>query len=300
MGSSNTILVAAVAAVAGAGAAFGAVVALQPAPVRQDSGDVAERLDRIETAVARIATAQADSSRDMAKLSERITGLQMDLSSAREEMRSGPGLGDSDETVESGRPGRARRPDAVVGLGEESATREGKLPGRRRVWLGGKPGEGATLSTDGTIEMDGITTRLGEIDGALKGLSKGIQLRMLPEDQRWKKAQEDLVLQDYQVENLKRAVKERDEAMKGAMEVESGDQEDGSFLKIRRMDAEKAATAQREYDRKVTETLDSSQKKKWDDNGYGHAFGGQGGTMSVSIVRTVQTSDDSSSSQDGK
>lgn len=270
------VLVVVVAGSAGAAAAFGAGLATQSAPASDLNADLASRLDRIETALARAADTQKDAKESVAKLTERVTGLQMDVNSAREELRSAQSTGPAESSAtlaEPARPGRAPRPHVL-----DLAVREGKSVRDGAIVLG----DGTSL---GALSMEGLDEAVRK---GFEGLSTGLALRMLPEKDRWEKAKTDLGLQDYQVENLKKAVTDRDAAMKEAMNVQTSADGNASRITIRRMDTAKAAAARADYDRKVTDALDADQKKKWDEKGYGHAFGSpSGGGMSIAVAHTV-------------
>src|SRR6185295_13743168 len=142
----------------------------------------------------------------------------------------------------------------------------------------GADGSGATIELSGEpvqvvgadgLKLDGLEGMGGKIGDELKkrlgGIGNGLALRMLPEKDRWEKARTELGLQDYQVENLKKAVADRDAAMKDAMQVETTTQNDSSTIRVRHPDPEKLTAANKEYDRKLSETLDQDHKKKWDE-----------------------------------
>jgi hypothetical protein len=174
------------------------------------------------------------------------------------------------------------------------ALRTGKLAfgeGGRMV-VAGKDGKPLLLGErEGGPELaiEALGAQLPEISKRLAAVSEGLKLRALPEADRWKKAQDELRLSDGQVQVLKDAVAERDKAMKEMMQVETSEDEGGgSKITIKRLDPLKAAQAQSDYQRKVASTLDSEQKKSWDEKGYDSAFGGPGGRGSIAVVQAME------------
>jgi hypothetical protein len=130
---------------------------------------------------------------------------------------------------------------------------------------------------------------MAEISEELKGVGSGLRLRMMPEDKRWEQAKTDVGLNDAQVETLKAAVAERDAAMKEAFEVEEETTAGtegrlDSTIRIRRLDPEKAASAQSNYRKRVNETLDENQRKSWREKGYDHAMGRHPGGGNGAVV----------------
>lgn len=266
MTTKDFVLVVLVGGVAGLAAAFGATLAREPAAGAAAPDDLAARLDRIETALARAAEGQKEAKESVTKLNERVTALQIDVSSAHEEsIRAKAESAATDPKIEpAARPGRAKRPLAFPTSGGKD---------------GGK--DGGTFTVGGLGEGVHNPGELAGIEDVLKarlaGLGEGIRLRMLPEADRWKKAQEELRLTDGQIDNLKAAITARDTAMRESMQIETSNAGGTSNITIRRVDPAKAAVAQQEYDRQVTNVLDSEQKKSWDAKGYNRAFGGSGG-----------------------
>lgn len=266
----DLVLVVLVGGVAGLAAAFGAVIAHEQPAGPSAPDDLAVRLDRIETALARAAEGQKETRESVTKLNERLTALQIDVATAHEDaVRAKAESAAADPKVEPvARPGRAKRP--LTASGTEAA-------GPGTFTFGGAAGE--------PLQIQGGNIVLGDaVKAQLAGLGEGLRLRMLPEAERWKKAQDDLHLTDMQVENLKAAITARDTAMRESMQVETTTDGGTSNITIRRMDPAKAAAAQQEYDRQVTNLLDSEQKKSWNEKGYNRAFGGGGGGGAVMIT----------------
>jgi len=283
MTAKDFVLVCLVAGIAGAAAAFAIGTTQDPGPPAGVSDELAARLDRIETSLARAAETQKESKDSVAHLSERVTGLQMDLATARDEAKAA----------------QAAAAAAQPADGEESVkvVRAKRTP-TFTFGNAGQPGlsTGRFVTSDGSTLGGAVGTAMTEeIAKRLEAVSQGMRLRMLPEADRWKKAQDDLRLSDGQVEFLKTAISDRDKALKEMMHVEtSADGGGGSRITIRRLDPEKAAEANREYERKVAQSLDSEQKKSWDERGYANAFGspgGMGGAVLVAQSIDVTTDD---------
>lgn len=284
MTGKELLLVVAVAGVAGAAAGIGSSLA-NTAAVPDTSAETNERLARIENALARAAEDQKSARESVAKINERVTGLQMDVGTLRE--AADTAARESGSAADGGTTAGA--PDAAV-----AGKRRARII-RGNSLAGGQPGEGAAFVLGGTGEPVAGTEisfsspqMTEEIAKSLRAVSEGMRLRMLPEADRWKKAQDEVRLTDMQIENLKRAVAERDAAMKDATQVETVSAEGGNALRIRfpKVDPEKAAAAQQDYDRKVNDTLDADQEKTWKEKGYDQAFG-NGGRSSAVFVSTM-------------
>lgn len=289
MTAKELLLVLVVAGAAGAAAALAAGIVDEPAPTPSDpaSAKILERLDRIENAIAASREDATRAREAAADLAERVASVETAQRTAA------PGGVPSLASPEAGRPGRAARP---------------------RISWGGKEGEqvislgaGEPLKLEGGVALTHVLPtiehELSGIGDELRGMSNGFRLRGLPEDKRWEQAKADVGLSDTQVENLKRAVEERDAAMKDAFAVEEETSAaGGATLSIRRMDPEKASTAQANYRKKVDDTLDQTQRKSWREKGYDHAFGkhGAGGGNAVFVARSIEVHDDSAAPKDGK
>jgi hypothetical protein len=285
MTGKDLLLVVLVAGVAGAGAGIGATLA-NPGPAPDAAADLASRLDRIENALAKAGESEKEARESVAKLSDRITGLQMDIGALKESAGAAD-VGDSDTAAAATetRPGRAKRIRLPEGQEVEVATSTGEIVTE----------DGVRLVTRPTFALGGAIA--DEAGARLRTISEGLRLRMLPEAERWKKAQEDLHLTDAQVEAIKGAVAERDRAFKDAMQVEtSNDAAGNTRLTFRRMDPAKAVAAKEDFDKRVTDALDADQEKTWKEKGYDHAFGGAGG--GTAVVLSAQTIE--MTTEDGK
>lgn len=283
MTGKDLILVVLVAGIAGAAAGIGATLA-QPAAAPEMPADLVARLDRIETALARAGEEQKAAKDANATLNEKLTGLQMDVGNLRQTVDTRS----DDDAGEVLAPGEFRRGRAV----RRVALADGKpvqIEGGHMV-LGG-PGAQIEFATPELAQVS------EEVAKRMRSVSAGMRLRMLPEAERWKKAQDELHLSDAQVDALKRAVADRDAAIKEAMKVETSNENGGTVLRFSSMDPAKAATANQDFERRVNDTLDADQEKTWKESGYDHAFGGRGGGAVVLSAATIEMSTDDEKTQ---
>lgn len=123
----------------------------------------------------------------------------------------------------------------------------------------------------------------------------GLRLRMLPEEERWAKAKDELGLDDSQIQSIKDAAAERDRAIEDALVTENVSVGgDGGEITVRKLDPERAADANRAYRERVNGNLTADQQKTWKEKGYDHAFGrtpmgshGEGGSSVMTL--TIQS-----------
>lgn len=285
MTGKDLLIVLLAAGAAGAGGGIGAAMVAHPGTPPEDAAAREAQLARIETALARISTDQEEAKRSVATLQERVTGLQMDVGTARREIQQAvAGGAPADPAEEDARPGRAARPRFdLAGRIEDLEIKPADV---RRTRAGVRFGSALTGETLQVAE---------QLSRRFEGLGTGLRLRMLPEEKRWEQARTDLGLNDGQVAQLKQAIADRDAALEGSMAVETTGEGTAQQITIKRMDPLKAAAAQQDYDRKVASTLDQAQKCKWDEKGYGHAFGGSpGGGLAVIHAVDVNLAEDHS------
>lgn len=267
-----------------AGAAASLATSTKEAPPAAATGEneLAERLKSAETQLAEARASLEASKKSVNDLQERVTAAEM----------------------------KAAKRDVDAALAAAAPPK----PGRVRVHRSGKPDEKADVGTDdvadaiGAIDIDGLSGDVGaEIGKALEGLGDqfggageqiaafkaGLALRKLPEDKRWEKAKDDLGLTWNQVEDLKKAVADRDAAMKAATVSEKKTGPNGGSITIMRPDAGKAAHAEADYHDKLNGTLSEDQRKSWTSKGYDHAFGsnafGGGGSMVMTVGVSSET-----------
>ena len=154
-------------------------------------------------------------------------------------------------------------------------------------------GEGAKLKL-----MDGAVM---ELSSALQGLTAGLELRKLPEEERWEKAREDLGLTQNQIDEIRAATDARDEALEASMTVTHSEDGGGGRYTIKNLDPSKAKEANDAYRRRVENSLNEDQRTAWREKGYDRAFGKRGmggfGAASGSVI-TISTSIDRSDGTD--
>jgi hypothetical protein len=254
------------AAVVGGAAGAAASLALAPKPetaAAQVPPDVLYRLKAAEDAVAKTSAALEESRKTMNELSERVAAAEIKAAKQAADGAAAPG-------VHFARTGRHR---AAPGAATADAPVEG------------------TVGTDidlGPALAAGLGDQLGAISGDFSSLQAGLELRKLPETDRWQKAKDDLGLTWNQVEDLKKAVADRDAAMKDAMVSEKKTNASGGTVTIERPNPGKAAHAEADYHDRVDAALSADQRKNWSAKGYDHAFGsspfgGSGATMVMSF-----------------
>jgi hypothetical protein len=265
-------LAIALAGAALVGGAAGAAASLALAPKAGTAPaavppDVLYRLKSAEDALAKTKTALEESRKSVNELSERVAAAE--IKSAKQAAGVAP--------VASGRTTRIGRHAGPVEVGKgETAEPEQLIEG---------------LGDDVKVQMEHVLNGMEMARGAsedLADLRSGLELRKLPEADRWQKAKDDLGLTWNQVEDLKKAVADRDTAMKDAVTTEKKTNASGGAVTIKRSDAGKAAHAEADYHDRVNAALDESQRKNWSSKGYDHAFGsspfgGTGATMVMSI-----------------
>ncbi|MCG3134519.1 MAG: hypothetical protein HMLKMBBP_01833 [Planctomycetes bacterium] len=245
---------------------------------------IAARLDRIEQVIGKSEEASREFGRQMTDVRERLGGLEARTTELAEKSAAGLPLLPAGAVEEPVRPGRAKRIRMPSIEGGPIRLSAGELLG-----ADGKPVEFQVA--EATKAFDEVNAAVG---AELQGLRNGMRMRMLPEEERWAKAKEELNLTDAQVDLIKRAVADRDAAMKDAFQVtREGETGTGGRISIRSLDSEKASAAQESFRSTVDQTLDDGQKKTWKEKGYDHAFGrSPGGTRGAVMIATdIQIAD---------
>ncbi len=128
------------------------------------------------------------------------------------------------------------------------------------------------------------------VSGLGERFRKMNDLRALPLEDRWAKAREDLGLTTTQEEELKSAIKERDDGMlevvRAALkEAQPADGAGAQLTKERFLDLEKTQENRRRYNDRVNQTLNVDQQKKWREEGYEGALGGGHGAQVTTVIR---------------
>jgi len=245
------------------------------APSAALAADAAARLERVEDALARTNAAFDDLKKSNALVQERLTSTE--IKAARDAAEAG---------VAAAPGARPARPGRRIRLGDAAAGGTGDDAGPQTATgpdvMDGLPGS-AAIDLGVVLDGDAMPAEFGSF-------RKAMELRKLPEDQRWRKAKDDLGLTWNQVEDLKKAVAARDAAMKDAMVTEKSETGNGGAFSFSRPDPGKSAHAQADYHDAVAKSLDENQKKSWKDKGYESAFGGSpfGGVGSVMMAIDVR------------
>jgi hypothetical protein len=149
---------------------------------------------------------------------------------------------------------------------------------------GGMPTGPLPVSFEG-----GRAFAVGQLRGTVVGMDgqglpervkRAFELRQKPEEDRWAATREALGLSGGQEEDLKAAIKERDQAVKDTVKVTGdltgADGTGNTSITISTSDTDKVREARKAYDDKVSSTLTADQAKKWREDGYEDAFRGGG------------------------
>jgi len=144
------------------------------------------------------------------------------------------------------------------------------------------PGKGIEMLEPGgtVVKMGGAPIRLG-------GMGKAFELLKLTEEERWAKAREELSLDSYQEEELKRI---RDEARAAAKDMMKIDPDTGQMTG--KIDLGKIFAARNKAEEQVKNLLTEDQYKKYRKGGYGNVLGTGGGGMTVTTFSGFSTSED--------
>ncbi len=137
-------------------------------------------------------------------------------------------------------------------------------------WLAESPHEFAAGRLWGALLAEG-----GNLPERVK---KAMDLRNKSEEDRWAATRDGLGLSGGQEEDLKAAIKERDDAIGKSLKVltdnTTGDANNSTTVTVAMPDPEKMRDARKAYDDKVTSTLSADQAKKWREEGYEDSFRG--------------------------
>ena len=275
MTGKELVLAFAGAGIVGGGAGIAANVAMAPkaeAPAAP-SAELLDRIESLETQLAQAKKSAEESRRTLLEVQDRVTKAEIKASQPAAEFATGTGSS-PEKPVRIGR--HVMKTDAGV-----SAAQGGIEIGGAEL---GDLGEAIAVNLGD--ELAKLNVDAGELGGQLASLQNGFKLRALPEADRWQKAKDELGLTWNQVEDLKKAVTDRDAAMKDAMTKETKAGPNGGTITIQRPDPGKAAHAEAAYHDRVNATLNEQQKKDWGSKGYDHAFGSSplsGGSMTMAI-----------------
>ena len=160
---------------------------------------------------------------------------------------------------------------------------------------GARHAGGRILNANGAVPLGEGQFALGLASGdpaRAEAMRKYFEMRQKPEEERWAAARDALGLSSSQEEELKAAIKERNEAMRTAIKMETKDApgSDGSpQVSVAIPDATKMIEARKKYDDRVNASLSADQAKKWRDDGYEGSLGGGTRTMAVAFQTDVVT-----------
>ncbi len=258
----NAAQIVGVACLAGVlGAVAGGVVSVFASgePARNDRA-VFDRLDELARGVDSLRSAAQDGRDGVADLQERLIAVELELSR------------------------RAAAPSLPTS----------EAPGGIRV-EGSEPTAVVRRSIDDVSvrlhDMETAAARMAEHAKALQqNFAKSMELRALPEDERWARIAEELGLNSVQVDELKAAQTTLQEGMKAAITQETKTTDSGAEFSFRQVDGEKMREARKAFDDRVTTVLNDEQKKAWTDGGYQRAVGGGRGAMVFSSGVRVRSS----------
>ena len=278
---------------AGAAASFVAAQKPEAAP-QQPSPELVALMKSTEAELAKTRTALEDSRKAVNDLTERVTASEMKAAHRAADAIAAPGPGRGLHVVRRAHPPGEKAGEA--GFGSAVAT---ELDADS-IDLGDAGGQ---IGDELGQALNVVSGDIGA-GGGFAALKSGLDLRKLPEADRWQKAKDDLGLTWNQVEEMKKAVADRDAAMKDAMASEKKTSPAGGTITIQRPDEGKMAHASADYHDHVKAALNEDQRKSWQSKGYDHAFGSSpfgamGGAMAISFTTTSDTSSDKASDKPG-
>src|SRR5262245_17711650 len=198
------------AGLVGGGAGVAASLAMAP-KAETSSAPSAELLDRLKAIEGRLAeakTASDESRRTLLEVQDRVTKAEIQAAQGAMDSASGTGAAAA-KTFHGGRHGAKTEASGSAAQGA--------------VEFGGGEldGLGEAIALNLGDELGKLDVEMGDLGGQLASLQNGFRLRALPEADRWQKAKDELGLTWNQVEDLKKAVTDRDAAMKDAMTKET-------------------------------------------------------------------------------
>ena len=270
------------AGIVGGGAGIAATAVTAPKPEVSSAGASAEILDRLKSIEGQLAEAKktAEESRcAMLEVENRVSKAEIQASQQAANAGSAAPVAET-KTFRVGRHGA------------QGATTEG---GTFEIGGEGLEGLGEAIAINLGEELGKLDGEFADVAGQLGALQNGMKLRQLPEADRWQKAKDELGLSWNQVEDLKKAIADRDTAMKDAMTKDTKTGPNGGTITIQRPDPAKSAHAEAAYHDRVNSTLSEQQKKDWNSKGYDNAFGsapfGRGSVMMAIDINKESTGD---------
>lgn len=221
----------------------------------EPAGDdpVMDRLDELARNVDALRDAAGAARDDVADLRERLVAVELEIADRPSTPTPVAGTG---ETL-AGAAAPDRTPEDVAADLARSA-RDMELRARDME-----------LAADRAVEMR-------------DRLVKGLRIRAMPEEERWQYAADTLRLNSVQVDEIKAAHTELQEALKEAV-VEETTETGGGTMTFRRVDGNKMRSARDAFQSRVDNALDSEQKKAWRDEGFDAAFARRSGMPTFRI-----------------
>jgi len=256
---------------------------------------VLDRLDQLARSIDGLRSSLKESQNSVADLEERLIGAEIDLQNRLETAARAP---------------VAPKPTELA----PGAFKFKGLPGSMDVSGMGGLDKDSLAATKAALQE----AFAGRRAGLPESFRKSMELRALPEDDRWRRAEEELGLGTVQIDEIKAAQADLEAAMKDAMTEEKIETSGGFTSTFRRVDGNKMRTAQKKFEDRVQNTLNEEQKAAWDEKGYAGAFGrprprvwvgglhggdgkggagGSGGRVIIS-TGTIQLEDDNKSEDD--
>ncbi len=253
MRSTDLAVVFGIALVVGAGAGFAASAMSTPEAVDDGAATLEQQVDELGSELREVRGEWKKSERARDRLADRLARAESRLAQIE-------GLTNrSDGSVDATAAGRPSAEDVIAGPREAAVARNYD---RLLKDLARKPGTEAVRAQ--------LTQELEE---RTKRIHLAAQLRAMPEEERWAKAQADLNLSASQVADLKDAMAVRETRIEEGKSVTEMDLPNGGRFKRVKLDQEVVKAAQTEYDERLDRVLGRDQKAAWKDKGYENAFG---------------------------
>ncbi|MHC4821795.1 MAG: hypothetical protein ACYTDX_08775, partial [Planctomycetota bacterium] len=175
-----------------------------PAPVAMDTADLEERLARLERDLRTTTSERDELQSAVAGLRERLENTEASVAKSVERghfntNESGMRITNAEDMF--------RDSGATIELGEGEDVQQALQKGLRAALEKlGKDGSDARFGfvVDGEGNPD-ATAALSGMRDRIEGIRNSMSLRLLPEEERWDKAREDLGLNTYQENELKAA-----------------------------------------------------------------------------------------------
>ena len=266
-------VLATLALAAGLGALAGGAVAVLGSgggdlevsdPLNERLTELTVQLDGLRADLKEARNANAD-------VNERVIAAELELSRLRDVMQRRAAESGS---VDGAGTGGASSPTVVGG-------------GPPDVWASSPPAVLGSVPADAAKSVALAREKAEELRNRFR---RSMELRALPEEQRWQRAADDLGLTSVQVDEIKRAKAVFDEAREAATTTEETEIA-GGRMTVRKIDPKKMRAARQELESSVKNVLNSEQQDRWRNEGYEGALTGSGGVHAGTIFgKTVRGS----------